>query len=142
MKTTITAISLLLASALSAQAHTITNDQGGYLPNYHKRYKAVAASGERVVIDGPCLSACTLVLHYVPAGRICATPRAVLGFHKVTHDYDGRYVDPKGTRLFVQSYPRSVQAWIARRGGQDAMPVQGFWSMQGPELARYVRPCQ
>jgi hypothetical protein len=33
------------------------------------------------VIDGPCLSACTLVLSTLPRNRICTTSRAVLGFH-------------------------------------------------------------
>ena len=32
-----------------------------------------AQSGERVVIDGPCLSACTLVLMSLPRSRICVT---------------------------------------------------------------------
>ena len=42
---------------------------------------AGAPSGEKVIIDGPCLSACTLVLSTVPSNRICVTKRAVLGFH-------------------------------------------------------------
>jgi hypothetical protein len=36
-------------------------------------------SGERVVIDGT-LSACTLVVGMVPRDKVCATPKAVLGF--------------------------------------------------------------
>ena len=44
-------------------------------------FTAVRESGERVIIDGPCLSACTLVLGVVPKDRICVTPRAVFGFH-------------------------------------------------------------
>ena len=33
------------------------------------------------MIDGACLSACTLVLGIVPRERICVTQRAMLGFH-------------------------------------------------------------
>ena len=38
-----------------------------------------AVQGEQVVIDGPCLSACT-ALGVIPRERICVTPRARLGF--------------------------------------------------------------
>ena len=33
-------------------------------------------SGQRVVIDGTCASACTLVLGVIPHDRICVTSRA------------------------------------------------------------------
>ena len=35
---------------------------------------------------GICNSACTLVLGIVPLNRICATPRASLGFHQAYYD--------------------------------------------------------
>ena len=49
---------------------------------------ALRSSGERVVIDGPCLSACTMVLGVIPRDRICVTPRARLGFHAAWHPDD------------------------------------------------------
>ena len=59
-----------------------------------------AQSGERVVIDGPCLSACTLVLSTVPSNRICVTRRAVLGFHAARSiDTRGRmYAEPEASQ--------------------------------------------
>ena len=48
---------------------------------YLEVFARVRQSGERVVIDGLCLSACTLVLSTIPRNRICVTRRAVLGFH-------------------------------------------------------------
>ena len=44
-------------------------------------------SGEHVVIDGPCLSACTLLTGIIPSDRVCVTQRAVLGFHAASY-YD------------------------------------------------------
>ena len=38
-------------------------------------------NGTDVVIDGKCLSACTMVLGLVPSKQICVTPRARFGFH-------------------------------------------------------------
>src|SRR3977135_4642124 len=54
---------------------------GGQVGPFRDLFERVRNSGERVVIDGPCLSACTLVLSMVPQNRICVTRRAILGFH-------------------------------------------------------------
>ena len=76
-------------------------------------------SGERVVIDGPCLSACTLVLSMVPDERICVTRRAVLGFHAARSiDRRGRsYAEPEASQAVLEAYPAPVRDWISRRGG-------------------------
>src|ERR1700733_5217551 len=59
----------------------ILGSPGGQVGPFIDLFDQVRASGERVVIDGPCLSACTLVLSLVPHERICVTRRAILGFH-------------------------------------------------------------
>lgn len=141
MKMFIGAIGLLIASTLPADSLTITNDIGGWVPPYQKKFRSVAKRGERVIIDGPCLSACTLALTYIPNNRICVTPRAVLGFHRFTHDVAGRYDNQAMTQHVIQGYPQPVRAWIAQRGGYAAMPSQGFWTLQGPELMRILKPC-
>jgi hypothetical protein len=82
-------------------------------------FQRVRASGERVVIDGPCLSACTLVLSLVPSDRICVTRRAILGFHAARSvDQRGRtYAEPEASELVLQAYPVPVRDWIRRHGG-------------------------
>ena len=66
----ITLLSLLLilvAAATPARAELhITRDHGGYVEEYKVKYKRVRDKGERVIIDGICNSACTLVLGIVP----------------------------------------------------------------------------
>src|SRR5262245_45088590 len=64
----------------------ITRDFGGYVDQYKAKYEKLRDKGERVIIDGICNSACTLVLGIVPLNRICATPRASLGFHQAYYD--------------------------------------------------------
>src|SRR5580700_3941691 len=74
--------SFAMISTLPAGAtQWITNDRGGLLVDYAERFAAASDSGERVVIDGLCLSACTLAIGMLPRGKICVTPNAVLGFH-------------------------------------------------------------
>src|SRR5262249_36016277 len=73
---------LVALSATSASATMrISEDRGGQIGQYLQAFASVRSSGEKVVVDGNCLSACTLVLGLVPRERICATDRARFGFH-------------------------------------------------------------
>ena len=58
----------LLAVFFCANANAatrISNDKGGQIGPYLDAFTNLRDSGERVIIDGPCLSACTLVLGVV-----------------------------------------------------------------------------
>ena len=73
---------LALFAVLPARADVrIVSSPGGAVDAYLAAFARMRQSGERVIIDGPCLSACTLVLSTIPRNRICVTRRAVLGFH-------------------------------------------------------------
>ncbi|MEA2837982.1 MAG: hypothetical protein QOD89_2532 [Bradyrhizobium sp.] len=80
VKSILLAIALLAGAPASAEVRILASP-GGEVGPFLDLFERVRASGERVVIDGPCLSACTLVLSTVPNNRICVTRRAVLGFH-------------------------------------------------------------
>src|SRR5438552_8093639 len=103
-----------------AQAEVrILASAGGQVGPFLDLFERVRASGERVVIDGPCLSACTLVLSMVPSDRICVTRRAILGFHAARSiDRRGRlYAEPEASEVVLDAYPAPVRDWIRRRGG-------------------------
>jgi hypothetical protein len=109
---------LLLASPASAEMR-IYASPGGEVTSFLDLFARVRASGERVVIDGPCLSACTLVLSTVPNERICVTRRAVLGFHAARSiDQRGRIsAEPEASAAVLETYPSPVRSWIRRHGG-------------------------
>ncbi len=92
---------------------------GGEVTSFLRLFAVVRESGDRVVIDGPCLSACTLVLTIVPRERLCVTRRAVLGFHAARGlDDNGRlWAEPSATKAVLASYPGPVRRWIVRHGG-------------------------
>lgn len=112
-------MSLCLLSAGAHAEYRTNHDTGGRIADYVQKYDAVRDSGQRVVVDGMCLSACTLVLGIVPRERMCATPKAQLGFHKAwMPGYDGRPVPSTvGTRLLMEIYPPKVRKWLKARGG-------------------------
>jgi hypothetical protein len=137
----IIALVLLLVSLAAARAELrIVSSAGGEVGSYLRLFAAVRQSGERVIIDGPCLSACTLLLSTIPQDRICVTPRAVLGFHAARWiDQKGQqYAAPDVTRLVTATYPPGVRAWIKRNGGLTQKPI----FLRGRKLAALYPHCQ
>jgi hypothetical protein len=137
---------IIVAAALSAAITParaevrILASPGGQVGPFLDLFDRVRASGERVVIDGPCLSACTLVLMTVPEERICVTRRAVLGFH-AARSIDGRgrmYAEPEASRAVLESYPGPVRDWISRRGGLTSRMLL----LRGRELAAIYPRCR
>jgi hypothetical protein len=113
---------------------------GGQVGPFLDLFDRVRQSGERVVIDGPCLSACTLLLMTIPEERICVTRRAVLGFHAARSiDRRGRmYAEPEASREVEAAYPAPVRRWIARRGGLTSRLLL----LRGRELAAIYPRCR
>ncbi len=74
-----------VAGPARADLH-VTRDHGGYVEEYKAKYKRIRDKGERVIIDGICNSACTLVFGIVPMNKICVTPKASVGFHLAYYD--------------------------------------------------------
>jgi hypothetical protein len=118
----------------------ILGSPGGEVGPFLDMFGRLRESGDRVVIDGPCLSACTLVLSVVPINRICVTKRAVLGFHAARSiDQRGRlYAEPEATELMLDSYPTPVRGWILRRGGLTSRLLL----LRGRELAGMFLVCR
>ena len=135
------AVALWAIASLLARADVrILSSPGGRVGEFLDLFEAVSSSGERVVIDGPCLSACTLVLSIVPSERICVTRRAVLGFHAARSiDRRGRtYPEPEASELVLEAYPAPVRNWISRHGGLTSRLLL----LRGRELAAMYRACR
>src|SRR6201991_2708790 len=75
------AVLLLAGVGASHAVMRISDDRGGRIGTYVDRFQSLRGSGETVMIDGLCASACTIVLGAVPRDKICVTSRANLGFH-------------------------------------------------------------
>jgi hypothetical protein len=139
--TIVLAVALWAFASLLARADVrILSSPGGQVGPFLDLFEEVNRSGERVVIDGPCLSACTLVLSMVPSERICVTRRAVLGFHAARSiDRRGQtYAEPEASRLVLEAYPDPIRNWIARRGGLSSRLLL----LRGRELAAMYRTCR
>jgi hypothetical protein len=136
------AVALLCAFAVTPAGAElrILGSPGGQVGPFLDMFDRIRDAGERVVIDGPCLSACTLVLSVVPNDRICVTRRAVLGFHAArSMDRRGRlYAEPEASELVLEAYPAAVRGWIQRRGGLSSRLLL----LRGRDLAAIYPSCR
>lgn len=131
---------LLIACMGASQAVVrIADDRGGRIGTYVDKYQDLRQSGDTVIIDGLCASACTIVLGAIPHDRICVTSHATLGFH-AAWDFgsNGRAVtNPEATQMLYSMYPSRVKRWITQRGGLT--PHMLF--LRGKQLEAMYRPC-
>ncbi len=133
------AVLLLAGVAASHAAVRIADDRGGRIGTYVDRYQDLRSSGESVVIDGLCASACTIVLGTIPHDKICVTSHATLGFH-AAWDFgaNGRAItNPEATQLLFSMYPTPIRRWIVHRGGLTPRMI----FLRGKELQSMYRPC-
>jgi hypothetical protein len=132
-------ISTALTVTSASATVVISADAGGKMKDYATHFQQVRDSGEPVVIAGTCVSACTMVLGFVPSDRVCATPNALLGFHAawMFDDSGKRVVSASGTQDLMKTYPAPVRTWIARHGGLTPKMMY----LRGRDLAAIVAPC-
>ncbi len=135
-------LAAVLLLAVVAPGHAvvrIAEDRGGRIGTYVDKYQGLRSSGETVIIDGLCASACTIILGAVPHDKICVTSHANLGFH-AAWDFgrNGRAVtNPEATQMLYSMYPSQVRRWIAQRGGLTPRMI----FLRGKQLTEMYRPC-
>jgi hypothetical protein len=134
------AVCVALMVGNASAAVRIANDPGGQIGPYLDNFTMVRNSGQKVIIDGPCLSACTMVLGIVPRERICVTSRAKLGFHAAWNPAgNGRVVmSHAGTKALWDIYPGHIRSWLTKRGGLKPKMVY----LSGSELAAMYPACR
>jgi hypothetical protein len=113
----------------STRVITIDDGVGGHVQGMVRMLSKVAHSSKRVVINGPCRSACTLFLALGPS-RVCLTKRAEMWFHQASllTGKRSRYWSNAMLRL----YPAGVRRYVRARGG-----LQRRWvKLRGHRLHR------
>lgn len=126
---------LLSSTPLSARVLTIKSDGGGWVPWYQAQIKLANQLGNTFKVDGPCFSACTMVLN-LPS--TCATDRASFGFHKgYVWGPAGHIEDPATTEAMWAYYPTGIRRWITQHGGL----TPEVKVLKGKEMRALVKAC-
>ena len=107
----LTIVLLLAGMGASHAVVRIGEDRGGRIGTYVDKYQDMRSSGEMVIIDGLCASACTIVLGAIPHDKICVTSHASLGFHAAwDFSEDGHAItNPEATQMLYSMYPSPVK---------------------------------
>jgi hypothetical protein len=123
------AVLFLSASAVRAEVVDISDDHGGLVASYQSQWAGLAARGVSVRIVGPCVSACTILVGYIPRERICVMPSAYLGFHWATTLFH--------TQQLWNIYPPDIRQWISQHGGLTNQLIL----LQAPAIYHYFKKC-
>lgn len=141
---------LILSACLPAAATVvIQEDNGGAIVKYVKKYSDIRDSGEKIIVDGECHSACTLFLGIVPKEQYCITDRALLGFHtaslrrkmpdgKVQVSYASEF-----SALMFYSYPGEIRKMLKNLGwdAEEDKPHPDIIGIQANMLSAVARKC-
>jgi hypothetical protein len=116
--------------------YTVHFSPGGRIDLFERIFAGIAATNGKIIIDGPCYSACTMMVGVVP--DICATDRGQLGVHKAWQPTPwGKREYPPGTALMTAHYPPALRAWISSHGGL----TKNIKVIKGADLFQIVPKC-
>jgi len=93
----------------------IHNDQGGIIKHYVDKYQKLSDKNGSIIIDGPCISACTTFATIIPKDKICSTEKGILGFHSAFIGLSPRYTKD-GTILMNSYWTESMKKAIINKG--------------------------
>jgi hypothetical protein len=130
--------------AATSNVERITWEPGGSVVEHIQRWYKVQDEGKQVVIDGMCISACTLLTGIVDDDRVCVTRRGQLVFHSAT--VYGQH-HGEATRIIWNIYPERVREMLRRRGwdgegrnGRGNEHIELIY-ISGPELRTLYKDC-
>lgn len=132
-------ISGLASSADAESVYYIRNAPGGKVLEHAARYMQVNAEYDRVVIDGLCKSACTMILGIVPLEKICITPRGYFMFHAAHMPHGDRTFNPRGTQNMMNAYAPEVRDWVMAHHALDQ--VDPYTYLYARDV-RFIRHCR
>jgi hypothetical protein len=112
-------------------------DQGGDIATYLNAVAEADSSSALVVIEGTCISACTIKL---AARRRCVRDNAVLWFHAAVA---GSAISTIGNSAMIDAYPPRVREEVLRRHMLDNPSLDPENTLTGRELMRLgEKECQ
>jgi hypothetical protein len=137
----LTAILVALALCGPAHAVTITNDPGGILQDYAKRWQAYYQAREEVRIMGYCASACTL---FLTLPNVCVGRNVQFAFHapyiEQRYNADVDFQTEYAKAWTMNRYPGWVQDFIMAAGGLSKRTLHMGYAIAGKHMRTCGKP--
>lgn len=115
-------------------SYTIDIDYGGSVAEYIAKYNDWKKGESKVVVDGPCISACTFMLGILNDNQVCVTKRGFFAFHSASYG-NGEFAE-EATKLFWFMYPERVKTILRTLGwdGSGKEPHPTLLYVKGTDL--------
>jgi hypothetical protein len=114
----------------------IEDDGGGIIDLYQAQARQMAAGHTSVIVDGPCMSACTIFID-IDRNNVCLTDRALLGYHK------SRLEDDTGKVTFgeIDYETPGLNKYIEDHGGLPDPDSGHLLMLNSYEASKFYRSC-
>ena len=115
----------------------IEGSGGGDVNDFQLKALDLLAKGTPVIIDGPCLSACTILVD-IDRANVCITTQAIFGYHKAA-----QYNVLLGTKTeFNINYETpGLNEYIKSRGGLPSPDDANLMLMTFEQAKHFYKPC-
>lgn len=112
----------------------IHDSGGGGIDFFEAQGRQLLADKTPVIIDGPCLSACTILVD-ITREFVCLTPNAILGYHKSLNPNDDT------THEITYSTP-GLAAYITKHGGEPEPNSGHMLMLNFNEAKSFYKQCR
>jgi hypothetical protein len=116
----------------------VRSNPGGDVAQFRAAAHEIKRTGTRVIIDGPCYSACA-ILADIARRNVCVTKNAKFGFHQgyivAQAQNSGKYYL---LGRFKPPHSRDVNSWVSKNGGY---PKKGYRMMSSKSAGRIWKRC-
>lgn len=111
----------------------ITRNLGGVVPRFQEQARQVVQDGKPVIVDGLCLSACTIFVD-IARDNVCLTPKALLAYHQA--------FIPKTREVFDIEYETpGLNDYIKEHGGLPNPYTGKFLTINFEQAKQFYKPC-
>jgi hypothetical protein len=114
---------------------------GGWIDDFKKSALQLKADGRTLIIDGQCISACTVAAD-LARPNVCITPRASFRFHR-TYAWDMATLCFLGRDDAYEDYSADIGGWIRAHGGFPGKTLHddALLDMNAKEAAAFFPVC-
>lgn len=119
------------AQAKSIEPIVVVNDLGGLIQKRRNKINKLRLSGQPVIIEGRCASACTM---YLFLENTCVMPNASLGFHGPRPFWGGRlppFFFDHWSEIMSEEFREPLRSWFMEEARYE---IEGMLNVKGSTL--------
>lgn len=120
----------------------IKENSGGIIDLFAAQGRLMASTHIPVIIDGPCLSACTVFVD-IDRDNVCVTNNAILGYHKSIYYKTSNFATEDNTPVIetIDYTTPGLMKYIKDHGGEPDPSSGHLLMLNAVELHQFYKAC-